>query len=440
MSLPAALTWAYLFPTDTAFVGDVPEPLQAPLAGWGDPASGRRVLVSWGQPASALPDLAEYAGLVAVNPVGLSPARLAADGFGWVRSFAVVPSLGNPRLFVPLESGAVASAAFILYTPYRASARLLYAGVRLAARSGLAGWYRDRVILARRETPELERIAAALFPSRAPRLAVSSGPLGPDTRRKPAIVALDPAGRPLAYGKIPGSTVSRGYVENEAATLPALAERFGDAWRGPRLLFAGTADGTYLTLQSPVSGRPPGPELTSAHLRFLNSLGGGTLTPATATTMYRALAARGAQIPDVGRALERVEPVLHGTLVPATIAHGDFLPWNLRLERDEIVAFDWENATLDGLPLFDELNHRLLTGNLVQQWSVDRGLGALHAVVARAPLGLRAEQVHGLAAVYLAEVLARLLDLGHGEDHELVAWYRELLSRVVASIPQAVPA
>ncbi|HET9016108.1 MAG TPA: hypothetical protein VFN57_10960 [Thermomicrobiaceae bacterium] len=439
MSLPAALTWAYLFPTDATFSGVIPEPLRAPLAGWGDRES-RRVLVSWGLPASSLPDLAVYDGLVAVNAEGLSPARLAAAGFPWVRRFGVVPSLENPRLFIPLESGPVAAAAFALYTPYRAAARLMYAGARIAARSGIPGWYRDRVVLARREVPELERLVAARFPSRAPRLALSSGPLGPDTRRKPAVVVLDPAGRALAYGKIPGSAVARGYVENEAAILPQLADRLGDTWTGPRLVYAGDADGTYLTLQSPVAGHPPGPELTPAHLRFLDGLRQGPPRRATATAMFQSLAARRDTVPDVGATLDQVGPLLDATDVPETIAHGDFLPWNLRLRHQELAAFDWENGVLDGLPLFDEFNHRLLTGNLVQGWTVDRGYAAVAAVAARVPLGLRREQVFALAAVYLAEVLVRLLDLDHGDDHELVVWYRELLRRVAAGVPQEVPA
>lgn len=442
MRLTPALTWAHLFPAATRFApldsaAKLPDEFASLLATSRERASGPLALVGSGASAGSLPNLDGVAGLVLVNERGLSRARLRAAGFAYVRRFAALPSLANPRWFVPLESGAVASGAFCLYTPVRASARLKELGARVAARSGMPFWYRDRLTIAQRELPPIEAVLSAILSGTSPRLALSAGPTtGPDAQRKAAIGVLDLRGRPLAFGKLAGSATAAGILRHEAEALPALTRLLGSDWGGPRLLFEGEIDGTYLTFQSPVRGRRVGPELTAAHQHFLSRLRYGEPVRATETHLVGALSERLAFVPELRSALERVSPTLEDLVLPRTVVHGDFLPWNLRAQRDRLVAFDWENSELDGLPLLDELDHLLSVGDLVQDWTVEQAAARLKEFVAAGPLALSQDQTRAVVAVALLNLLARLIELGHELEHPRVAWNRALLDGIVAELPE----
>jgi hypothetical protein len=54
---------------------------------------------------------------------------------------------------------------------------------------------------------------------------------------------------------------------------------------------------------------------------------------------------------------------LESALVPETVVHGDFAPWNLLLSRRGLYVFDWEYGELQGLPSWDEMYFRLQVAN-----------------------------------------------------------------------------
>lgn len=440
MRLTPPLTWAHLFPSDVAYAGtNLPEDFLPLLATGGDPA--RRVWIAWREPTRDLPRLADLSGLVAVNCRGVSTRKLMAAGFSYVRRFAVLPSLRAPRWFIPLDRPAVAAGAFCLYSPLRASARLTYIGVRAAARSGLPIWYRDQITIAQRNPPPVERELRSIFPGTPVRLALSCGPVtGPDTQRKAAIAVLDPAGHAVAFGKLAGSWVAARVLRHEAEVLPALSDRLGLGWGGPRLLLAGEVDGTYMTFQTAVRGRRSGSELTPAHRRLLETLQCGEPRAAAETHFVRALWPRLTGVPELLPVLDGVLPALESLTLPGTITHGDFLPWNLREQHGRVVAFDWEHSDLDGLPLVDELDHLLGVGDLVHHWTMDQARDRVEQLVAASPLGLAPDRVRALAAVYLLNLIARLVEMGHSLSHPRVAWNYDLLLRVTPRVDKQVVA
>ncbi|HVL23783.1 MAG TPA: hypothetical protein VM450_06840, partial [Thermomicrobiales bacterium] len=151
-----AMAWRHLFAAGTAFTTESgPEYFRHAIDMLGT-GQQDQVLVSWGQAPQELPDLSARSGIVAINSRGLKPRHLQAAGFTYVRRFAVLPRLDDARWFIPLGNAGVSAAAFRLYSPYRAVARLKHHGVRVAARSGLPVWYLDHVIVAQRSAPPLE--------------------------------------------------------------------------------------------------------------------------------------------------------------------------------------------------------------------------------------------------------------------------------------------
>jgi Ser/Thr protein kinase RdoA (MazF antagonist) len=158
--------------------------------------------------------------------------------------------------------------------------------------------------------------------------------------------------------------------------------------------------------------------------------------------MVRTLSARlDALAPDhtgLAGLLDRFTPILEAMSVRSTIVHGDFAPWNLRLNHGRISAFDWEYAELDGLPLIDEAHYTLQLGYLLHNWSIDQAAQALHEFAESRPLSLEPVQVRAILAVYILDQLARLLAEGYPVGDDMVSWYRKLLLRIEAPTEQGV--
>lgn len=435
MSVPPALTWTHLFPSDVSYTC-----LGAPL--WfrelveATGATGRQsVLIAWEQSPKTLPDLDAYYGIVAVNCRGLSSRALQNAGFTYVRQFGVLPGIAEARLFIPLTTSSIAASAFRLYTPFRLSARLKNLGARAAARLSIPFWYRDHMYIAQRTQPPLRSLVLTLFEGSPVYLALSSGAPEPARNRKASVAIFDAGGRPLAFAKLSGSLLAEQLLRHEAGVLRALAVNPGVAQVAPHLLFEGEIERTYITVVSALPGHSPGLELTASHQRFLATLHGDVRKPATATALVRSLPHRAAALPsprpDLLAVLHDAIPALEGLSLPETIVHGDFTPWNLREQEGRISAFDWEYAELDGLPLWDELHHTLLVGHLLKRWTVEQAVQRLLELASSAPFGLPPQQVLALESLYLVDFLLRMFSEGYDETNDdLVAWYGRLLGQL----------
>jgi hypothetical protein len=66
-------------------------------------------------------------------------------------------------------------------------------------------------------------------------------------------------------------------------------------------------------------------------------------------------------------ALAEVEQQIGNRELPASMVHGDFAPWNLRLNNGHLFVFDWEYAEACGNPLQDFLHFHLIPRAL-QRW------------------------------------------------------------------------
>ncbi|MGN6725485.1 MAG: phosphotransferase [Tepidisphaeraceae bacterium] len=394
-----------------------------------------RALVSFDADAqSLLADANGADGIVAVNGRGLSEAALHAAGFPYARRFAVVPDLARARWFIPLDSAAVASAGFALYSPAKLTARLKLKAVRLAARAGFRGWYRDEVWVAGRRQPPLEQLVRRVLPNQEIRLALSAGAPEPARNRKASVAVLGVDGAMLAFAKLPSSKLANQLVRQEAETLAALGERFqGDECPVPRLLYAGDGDGHYALIQAPLTGKPTSPRLTPAHRKFLDLLQSpADQKPAADSAFFKSLLQRVDALGDAGadlrQVLGRCAAVLARTRVPRTIIHGDFAPWNIRLKAgcETISAFDWEYGTLDGLPLIDESHFEIQVGLLLNDWPIEKAVRELE-LRATSARDFPADAVRALQAVYLIDSITRLIEEGYATTDEMIVWYRQVL-------------
>jgi hypothetical protein len=455
MTLPPPLTWLTLLPATARVVCDGGAPwfretlakhaavVARSLAAAGEAGTAApRVHVVCDKPWHELAELSKWDTLVAINCPGVTTKRLETAGFAYARRYAVLPSLQSARWFINLDAGKIAAASFSVYTPARRSAHLKKAVAKLLARLRLPYWYKDQVIVASRAVPATEAKLSELFPGRAVRIGLSAGAPEPARNRKASGAIIGGGGEVLGFVKIAGSPLSRSIMEHEAEVLSALAERQQLRSITAGLLFAGEIDGRYVTVQSPLPGKPAPAKLTAAHLRYLATLRVGPTKPAAATQMVAALPGRIAALHgsgiDLGAALDDVMPALETLEVPSTIVHGDFAPWNLRVHGGAVSAFDWEYGELDGPPLIDETHFRLQLGFQMKGWTPEHAALELGAVAARQPLGMTPPQVRALHVVYLIDQIARLLGEGYPADDEMVAWDAALLGKLSGAKREAV--
>jgi hypothetical protein len=179
-------------------------------------------------------------------------------------------------------------------------------------------------------------------------------------------------------------------------------------------------------------------------VKFLESLRRGEIKSAAATRMVATMRDRIAALPGAHpeclATLEQFLPTLEGTQVPSTIVHGDFAPWNLRIHKGVISAFDWEYGELDGLPLIDETHYTLQLGYLLDHWDLPRAVQHLEQLAAARPMGLQPEQAQAIQAMYLLDNIVRLYGEGYDAEHDMVLWYRQLLQRIEAAAKNRQPA
>jgi hypothetical protein len=435
MTPPRGLTWLHLLPADSAFQCRFgPQWLREGLQERGTPG-GLKVIVDYG--TDGAPSSFDGArAFVGINCTSLGDRALRAAGFTHIQRLAVLPGLDNARWFIPLGKPAISSAAFGLYTPARASARLKRLAARVAAHVRLPVWYRDQICIAQRNAPPLESEMLKLFGGSRVHIALSSGAPDGARNRKISAAAIDGSGRILAFLKLAQSELCRTLLANEASVLKKLSG-FGEdgSQIAPRLLFAGQVEGTFVAAQSPLPGRAS-PRWTGAHQAFLRSLETRQIVPATEAELVRALPERIAALsharPELSAALESVWPALARTSVPLTVVHGDFAPWNLRCHRGQIAAFDWEYGQTGGIPGIDQTHYFLQTGYLLENWTVDEAVGRLRAAASNGGPNRPAQ------VAYLVDMLTRLFAEGYDLSNDMVEWKLRVLRRLGGSTKETV--
>jgi len=432
-----SLEWKQLLPSPVRFlVHGGSDWLRDQLTAIEPAPDAAPVLMLWEPQENHLENVDEYRAFVAIRSRGLNLAALRTRGFRDIRRYAAFPSLQDCRWFIPLDSPRVAAVAFAIYTPYKRAARIKQTAVRTAARSGLPGWYRDEIIVAQRAFSPLQDLATPNVGSRnSLHFVISTGTPGPT--RKPTIAVLDDHGTHRGIIRVGESDIQRSLIANEAAMLRMLAEVRGLQGHVPSLL-AHVDDGTRLiTLQSVVSGKPAPANLTTSHHELLSRLQLPSRKPALSTAFMEALPDRvqsaSADIQPIARAaLRRSQSLLDSLEVSPTINHGDFAPWNLRVTRASIAAFDWEYGLIDGLPLLDEIHHQFQTDFLLHGATMRQVLNRLRVQRVTRHHGYTHNHLLGLQTTYALHHLVQRRELGYHRSDTLTTRLLEVLTALGA--------
>lgn len=265
---------------------------------------------------------------------------------------------GQRRLLIPVQ------------LPNRLATRELLKGTGLAAAMRVALGLADlvgfpRALAASASTIPLDALLAPFFPHLRLRYAVHCGT--PSVFEKYTIQCIDGTGRAVAYVKLSRGPEAPAAILNEARVLEALSRlpEFGDSV--PRVLRVTEAWGSKISILGAPAGFtrrvPPFPPQSVA--RFAQVLFDSDThretwarSPVRQTilaageSLERSSEGQAAEL--LCRAVSVLDSDFGECLIPHGRAHGDFVPWNVRLAPGPYV-FDWEWSRAS-LPFYDLLH------------------------------------------------------------------------------------
>ena len=298
--------------------------------------------------------------------------------FGWL-------ALEEGRAYlIPLDSRKVASRGLDVFNPQSLKARLAKGLIGTGLRLGLGRRLLPQVqLVARNGTGGDESNALLLeyFKDVLARddlsIAVSLGTPGP--HRKPVLLVLTGEGKAIAYVKLGSNPATNALIEREANVLERLANRSFRGFTVPHVIHTGWWNGRYMCMQSAPEGktRSPSSFLASQYLDILRELASTYLQwmPLEDSGLWKDLMRCLDESPDgycrsvLERGVRRAEDWSRGARLPFYFSHGDFVPWNIKLNGNKIFVFDWEYAQQTGLPGRDVFHYIFQTMRFLRKRS-----------------------------------------------------------------------
>lgn len=297
------------------------------------------------------------------------------------REYLAVPNSRHPRWLLPLVGRAITPGAWSVYTPYSRKARLFK---RLVERhSNAVHWMLGKVVDSVQCPLDLDVLAQEVTGQKDLHLTFSFGE--PRATRKLTVQVMTNDGRVLGFIKVPLTSLARERVQHEARMLFSLEAHPELSGQVPKLVFGGLWRGEYVLFQSAVSGVSGVPTLTEGHCQLLEKLGriGATNTDGSAVAgevrdvwnevKLKATFSDRAVVENI---LRNASAQLVGVAVECGLSHGDFAPWNIRMQDGRICLFDWEAARAGAPRVWDRFHFLTQCSTLLGQDAVLAGVMA----------------------------------------------------------------
>jgi hypothetical protein len=329
----------------------------------------------------------------------------------------VLPRLRRPRLVVPLNRRAAATAVRRYGEPRSIRSRLGMRGLSLLLRSGLGEvLLRDRVRASGGHT-----IESYLSESLGAEIAVSMYLGPPRANRKPVLHLFTPDGNAVGVAKVGVSPLAQQLVRDEGDTLRLLAGAGLEQIVVPSVVHEGEWNGMPVLVLGPLPVDERRVALPAARrwaaITEIAGVRGWERAPLAGSRYLAGLYARVAGA-DATPERERLSVAIdglaaHSASIPLTFGawHGDWSPWNIASTRTGLLVWDWERFGL-GVPFgYDALHNRLQRETAPGR--TEPLLAARECVTGAAgllePLGVGAAEARLTAVAYLAELTARYL-------------------------------
>jgi hypothetical protein len=278
--------------------------------------------------------------------------RRTAQGDPMRHRFAVLPSRHAPRYLLPLGDSRTTLEGFRVYTPYGLAARVRKGLLAQIVKTGWSGWAVHSLYVG--EPLGLKALVTNVTGERNPAFAMLLGT--PGKYRKLTIQAMRAGGEILGYIKLGLTKPASDRVRHEASVLEDLA---GLRPQVPGVLYSGEWQNSYMLFQSPLEGRNGPSNLAGMHVELLEKLAAMRRVNKPGPQIVEEVGARWNEVTwrcdwrwkQLGTAtLAAARRDLDKVMVPCGLWHGDFAPWNTRVQDGQLSVFDWESCQT-GIPL-----------------------------------------------------------------------------------------
>jgi hypothetical protein len=384
----------------------------------------------------AAPELADPAGRgdylwEVLRVLWPEPARIKRLGRGrpgppqWTE-FLVVPDERRARLLLPRRPRRAAAGALRHYKESAGpSRRLVFRGLALAARAGLADLLPQRIGIEAGPGAAADADISGYLTGVLRAEPVISVRIGsPRANRKPVLELLTAEGELIGFAKVGVNTLTCELVRAEAAALAVLGAASLVRLGTPRLIHHGQWRGHEVLVQGALSGVAPSRHWAglSQAMAELAVVQGVTRGPAGQSPYWGGLRQRLAACPqrDVADPLLNIMSVLGPAAATVSVAfgswHGDWTPWNMTTSGGRVLVWDWERFQA-GVPVgYDAVHYQLqarVDSGCAPRVAAEEMMDMVPAVLA--PFGIQAGPARLVGAMYLLEIAARYLSDGQAE-------------------------
>lgn len=273
-------------------------------------------------------------------------------------SFFPIGSPEDPRWLAPLGYRP-REEAFAGWRPYRLASRLAWAAIKPALRWGAAPAALPEDHIYVRCIAGLNWRALGWHRRAEPVPLVYVATPGP--RRKAVVHLIDPVSHACELiVKVPLTEAAKRAIRHEAQTLVHLRqEEFAAA---PRLVELDDSDG--IAAQTVVAGSHSGLNFRREVAMLLLALerpGECTALSHVASSLESTSLRPDASRVDTALLARALDQMDDSSEMPAVRIHGDFAPWNIKLQNGTAALVDWEDSQPRGLPLHDAFHFAHMT-------------------------------------------------------------------------------
>lgn len=322
--------------------------------------------------------------------------------------YLILPNRENPRWVIPVCKSGNIKNAMMIYEPISAKGKLYKWAVCNMPKAIVKSAFRENVVRCNINRAFLcER-----FGLEQPECSFYLGNGGAHNK---LTVQISERGRPAAYLKITGSDVIRALFKNEADILTHLA---GSDVRGhvPSLLMHEDVGEKTLFAISTIRSMASKTrfDFGNAHLDFLCRLKSNEVIDSNSGYYNKSLKllekiSKNSELTGVKEKFISAFSKIDGK-VPSVLCHGDFTPWNIYFNGDDIQVFDFEYARRNCPPFFDYLHFHLqvagLSGSPISAEFLRSVWENAYATEYCERLKIDKALMPALTALYLADIIA----------------------------------
>lgn len=298
-----------------------------------------------------------------------------------VEKYYCIPSRDNCRWIIPAGPRELAKRSWDLYQPYGRKGQLYKRINRLTTAFSYYKCHRWAIassdIFKSSASEAIRKKLEEIFGGQNMTMALSLGT--PSPFRKITGLVMTKDGTALAYVKLGETALAIERIKYEAKMLSSLNLENRNVKvkiATPECLYEGVAGNAYALIQrpAPFDGKNGGRSFNADYLSVLQTLSANATTIKLSESrfyneLYKKLNFYCYQKDLLERGMEYIANNASNEVIPVSLAHGDFAPWNMVWNKNntEVFLYDWEAASTEAPTGLDLVHFSFQTGFLLKK-------------------------------------------------------------------------